>query len=194
MDVVSRVFQEYLDQNVEVVFLGHVVSAVGYYRWFVSGFSRIAAPLTKLFQKNVWFEWTDERQQAFEKLKEALTRASILVQSESSKGSGLGCVFMHDRRVVAYASRQLKIHEHKYSMHDLELVMVVFALNFWRHYLYGEKCTMCIDHKNLNMSQKDLKLRQQRWLELVKDYDFSIEYHPGMANIVVDALSRKVAV
>ena len=101
---------------------------------------------------------------------------------------------MQDGKVVAYASRQLKQHEQNYPTHDLELVAVVFAMKIWRHYLYGEKCKNFTDHKSLKYlrTQKDLNLRQRRWLELFKDYDCIIDYHPGKANVVVDALSRKM--
>ncbi|CAA0830070.1 Unknown protein, partial [Striga hermonthica] len=95
--------------------------------------------------------------------------------------------------VVAYASRQLKPHEVNYATHDLELAAVVHALKIWRHYLYGGHCEIYTDHKSLQyiFTQKELNMRQRRWLELVKDYDCTINYHPGKANIVVDALSRK---
>ncbi|GJU25885.1 putative reverse transcriptase domain-containing protein [Tanacetum coccineum] len=96
-------------------------------------------------------------------------------------------------KVIAYASRQLKIHEKNYTTHDLELGAVVFALKIWRHYLYGTKCTVFTDHKSLQhiLNQKELNMRQRRWLELLSDYDCEIRYHPGKANIVADALSRK---
>ena len=96
-------------------------------------------------------------------------------------------------RVIAYASRQLKKHEVNYPTHDLELVAVVFALRIWRHYLYGVPCRIFTDHKSLQylFSQKDLNMRQRRWIELIKDYDSTIEYHPGKANVVADALSMK---
>ncbi|KAL4038304.1 hypothetical protein IC575_001918 [Cucumis melo] len=100
-----------------------------------------------------------------------------------------------DGKVVAYASRQLKSHEQNNPTHDLELAAVVFALKIWRHYLYGEKIQIFTDHKSLKyfFTQKVLNMRQRRWLELVKDYDCEILYHPGKANVVVDALSRKVS-
>ena len=106
---------------------------------------------------------------------------------------GLGCVLMQDGKVVAYGSRQLKDHERNYPTHDLELAAVVFALKIWRHYLYGEKFQVFTDHKSLKylFSQKELNMRQRRWLELLKDYDCEILYHPGKANVVADALSRK---
>ena len=94
--------------------------------------------------------------------------------------------------MIAYASRQLKKHEENYPTHDLELATVMFALKIWRHYLYGAPCAIFTDHKSLQyiFTQKELNLRQRRWLELIKDYDCTIEYHPGKAKVVADALSR----
>ena len=105
-------------------------------------------------------------------------------------------VLMQERKVIAYASRQLKKHELNYPTHDLELVAVVFALKLWRHYLYGEKCQIFINHKSFKylLTQKELNLRQRRWVELLKDYDLVIDYHPGKTNVVADALSRKSSV
>ena len=98
---------------------------------------------------------------------------------------GLGCVLIQDRKVVAYASRQLKSHERNYPTHDLELVAVVFALKIWRYYLYGKKYRIFTDHKSLKyaLTQKELNLRQRRWLELFKDYDCIIGYHLEKANV-----------
>ncbi|GJS74241.1 putative reverse transcriptase domain-containing protein [Tanacetum coccineum] len=106
---------------------------------------------------------------------------------------GLGAVLMQREKVIAYASRQLKVHEKNYTTHDLELGSVVFALKMWRHYLYGTRCTVFTDHKSLQhiLDQKELNMRQRRWLELLSDYDCDIRYHPGKANVVADALSRK---
>ena len=96
---------------------------------------------------------------------------------------------------MAYASRQLKPYEQNYPTHDLELAVVVFALKIWRHYLYGEQCEIFTNHKSLKylFTKKELNMRQRRWLELLKDYDLTISYHPGKANVVADALSRKFA-
>ncbi|KAA0041239.1 pol protein [Cucumis melo var. makuwa] len=173
----------------------------GYYRRFVENFSRIATPLTQLTRKVVWSKACED---SFQKLKQKLVTAPILtipdgfgsfvIYSNASK-KGLGCVLMQQGKVVAYASRQLKSHEQNYPTHDLELAAVVFALKVWRHYLYGEKIKIFTDHKSLKyfFTQKELNMRQRRWLELVKDYDCEILYHPGKANVVVDALSRKVS-
>jgi ribonuclease HI len=106
---------------------------------------------------------------------------------------GLGCVLMQDGQVISYASCQLRKLEENYPTHDLELAAVVHALKIWRHYLIGHRCEIYSDHKSLKciFTQNDLNLRQRRWLELIKDYDLGINYHPGKANVVADALSRK---
>ncbi|GKE41591.1 putative nucleotidyltransferase, ribonuclease H, partial [Tanacetum coccineum] len=187
----------------QVAFLGHIVSAdgiimdpskveaitkwprpttvtevrsflglAGYYRRFVEGFSRLALPLTQLMRKGEKFVWTDERQESFEELKRRLVSAPILtlpsgsggfqIYSDASK-KGLGCVLMQHGNVIATLSkRQLKPYEVNYPTHDLELAAV-----------------------------RELNMRQRRWLELLKDYDTNIQYHPGKANVVADALSRK---
>nr|GFB47700.1 putative reverse transcriptase domain-containing protein [Tanacetum cinerariifolium] len=105
----------------------------------------------------------------------------------------LGAVLMQREEVILYASRQLKIHEKIYTTHDLELGAVVFTIKIWRHYQYGTKCTLFTDHKSLQhiIDQKELNMRQRRWLELLSDYDCDIHYHPRKANVVADALSMK---
>ncbi|KAL0544441.1 hypothetical protein IC582_019556 [Cucumis melo] len=176
----------------------------GYYRRFVENFSRIATPLTQLTRKGAPFVWSKACEDSFQTLKQKLVTAPVLtvpdgsgsfvIYSDASK-KGLGCVLMQQGKVVAYASRQLKSHEQNYPTHDLELAAVVFALKIWRHYLYGEKIQIFTDYKSLKyfFTQKELNMRQRRWLELVKDYDCEILYHPGKANVVADALSRKVS-
>ena len=139
----------------------------GYYRRFVQRFSVIASSLTRLLRKGVKFEWGDKCQSSFERLKEILVEAPVLIQPNSGRDYtvysdasriGLGCVLMQDGKVVAYASRQLKPHEQNYPTHDLELAVVVFSLKIWRHYLYGEKCRISTDHKSLKylLTQKYL--------------------------------------
>jgi hypothetical protein len=135
-------------------------------------------------------------------LKEKLTTTPVLILPDVHKSfsvycdashTGLGCVLMQEGRVVAYSSRQLKIHEKNYPTHGLELADVVHALKTWRHYLYGQKCDIYTDHKSLKyiFTQSELNMRQRRWLELIKYYELEIHYHPGKSNVVADALSRK---
>nr|GEV59223.1 putative reverse transcriptase domain-containing protein [Tanacetum cinerariifolium] len=135
-------------------------------------------------------------------LKQKLCCAPILALLEGSEDfvvycdaslKGFGAVLMQREKVIAYASRQLRTHEENYTTHDLELGAVVFALRLWRHYLYGTKCVVYTDHKSLQyiLDQKELNMRQRRWIKLLSDYDCEIRYHPGKANVVADALSRK---
>ena len=148
------------------------------------------------------FEWREKCQASFEKFKAFLTEASVLTQPTYGKEymifcdaslNGFGCVLIQEGKVVAYASRKSKPYEKNYPLHDLELATIVFALKIWRHYLYGEKCFIYTDHKSLKYlpSQRELNLRQHRWMELIKDYDCVINYHSGKANVVADAFSRK---
>ena len=106
---------------------------------------------------------------------------------------GLGCVLMQFERVVAYGSKQLKNHEQNYPTHDLELAVIVFALNIWSHYLYGAQFEVFSDHKSLKyiFTQRDLNMRQCIWMEYLEDYDFTLHYHPSKANVVADVLSQK---
>ncbi|GJZ02191.1 putative reverse transcriptase domain-containing protein [Tanacetum coccineum] len=174
----------------------------GYYRRFIEGFSKIAKSMTKLTQKGIKFDWGEKEENAFQLIKQKLCSAPILALPEGSEDfvvycdashKGLGAVLMQREKVIAYASRQLKVHEKNYTTHDLELGSVVFALKIWRHYLYGTRCTVFTDHKSLQhiLDQKELNMRQRRWLELLSDYDCDIRYHLGKANVVADALSRK---
>ncbi|GJU22991.1 putative reverse transcriptase domain-containing protein [Tanacetum coccineum] len=166
----------------------------GYYRRFIEGFSKIAKSMTKLTQKGVKFDWGEKEENAFQLIKQKLCSAPILALPEGSEDfvvycdashKGLGVVLMQREKVIAYASRQLKIHEKNYTTHDLELGSVVFALKIWRHYLYGTKCTVFTDHKSLQhiLDQKELnmrqRLRQRRWSKLLIDYDCDLRYQPG---------------
>ncbi|GJS68016.1 putative reverse transcriptase domain-containing protein [Tanacetum coccineum] len=185
--------EEHLKAILELLKKEEFQGIAGYYRRFIEGFSKIAKLMTKLTQKGVKFDWGDKQEAAFQLLKKKLCSAPILALPEGSKDFivycdasiiGLGVVLMQRDKVIAYASRQLKIHEKNYMTHDLELGAVVFALKFWRHYLYGTKCTVFTDHKSLQhiLDQKELNMRQRRWLELLSDYDCKIRYHPGKAN------------
>ena len=173
-----------------------------YYRRFVEGFSRIASPLTELTRKDIKFIWQDKHESAFQKLKEKLTTAPVLVIPKSGEQftiysdasyQGLGCALMLNGNVIAYGSRQLRPHEKNYPTHDLEFAAIIFALKIWRHYLIREKFELFSDRKSLKylFSQKELNMRQRRWMELLNDYDFTLQYHPGKANVVADALSRQ---
>jgi ribonuclease HI len=174
----------------------------GYYRRFIPDFSKIAKPMTELLKKEVKFRWDDRCEEAFHTLRKLLTTAPVLAQPDNiqpldvycdASGIGLGCVLMQNNRVIAYASRALRTHEQNYPTHDLELAAVIHALKIWRHHLMGAKCNIYTDHKSLKyiFTQADLNMRQRRWLELIKDYDLEVHYHPGKANVVADALSRK---
>jgi hypothetical protein len=177
----------------------------GYYRRFIENFSKIAKPMTELLKKEKKFEWTEGCENSFQELKKRLVSAPVLCLPDLEKEfqvycdasrQGLGSVLMQGGRVVAYASRQLKKHEVSYPTLDLELASVVHAMKTWRHYLMGKQCEVFTDHKSLKyiFTQKDLNMRQRRWSELIKDYDLSLQYHPGKANVVADALSRKAYV
>ncbi|WVZ98035.1 hypothetical protein U9M48_043518 [Paspalum notatum var. saurae] len=174
----------------------------GYYRRFIKDFSKTAKPMTSLTKKNAKYLWSSNCEEAFQTLKKLLTSAPVLAQPDVTKpfdvycdasGNGPGRVLMREGRVIAYASRQLRKHEANYPTHDLELAAIVHALKIWRHYLLGNTCHIYTDHKSLKyiLTQPELNMRQRRWLELIKDYDLEIHYHPGKANVVADALSRK---
>nr|GEZ26324.1 putative reverse transcriptase domain-containing protein [Tanacetum cinerariifolium] len=144
-----------------------------YYRRFIEGFSKIARPMTKLTQKSVKFDWGEKTKAAFQLLKQKLCSAPILALPKGSEN--------------------FVVHEKNYTTHDLELGAVVFTLKMWRHCLYGTKCVVFTDHKSLQhiFDQKELNMRQRRWLDLLSNYDCEIRYHPGKANVVADALTRK---
>jgi ribonuclease HI len=190
------------EQPLNVTDIRSFLGMAGYYRRFIENFSKIAKPMTELLKNNTKFEWSEACEKSFQELKKRLTTAPVLtlldikkdfvVYCDTSK-QGLGCFLMYEGKVVAYASRQLKKHEENYPTHDLELAAVVHALKIWRHYLMGNKCELFTDHKSLKyfFIQIELNMRQRRWLELIKDYDIEINYHPGKANVVADALSQK---
>ncbi|GJW69074.1 putative reverse transcriptase domain-containing protein [Tanacetum coccineum] len=148
------------------------------YAKFPKCFSKIGKLMMKLTQKNVKFDWSEKEEGAFQRLCSAPILAlpegseNFVVYCDASR-KGLGAVLMQREKVIAYTSCQLKIHEKNYTTHDLELRAVVFALKMWRHYLYGTKCVVFTDHKSLQhiLDQKELNMRQRRWLELLSDYD-----------------------
>jgi len=174
----------------------------GYYRRFFEGFSKLDLPLTQFTRKGQVFIWDAKCEKSFQELKKRLTSTPMLILPNSKESfivyydaskMGLGGVLMQNRQVVAYASRQLKVHEKNYPTHDLELAAVVFVLKIWRHCLFGSKFEVFSNHKSLKylFDQKELNMRQRSWLEFLKDYDFQLSYHPGKANVVADALSRE---
>nr|GEZ39867.1 hypothetical protein [Tanacetum cinerariifolium] len=189
---------------------------VGYYRRFIEGFSKITKSMTKLTQKKVKFDWGSED---FVVYCDALIKGLgvVLMQREKVIAYGSRQLIVHEKdytthdlelgavvfalkiwrhyleKVIAYGSRQLIVHEKDYTTHDLELGAVVFALKIWRHYLYETKCTVFTDHKSLQhiLDQRELNMRQRRWLELLSDYDCEIRYHPGKANAQTEAIKPK---
>jgi hypothetical protein len=158
--------------------------------------------MIELLDKDKKLKWTAKCESSFQELKQHLTTAPVLVMPDMEKqfsiycdasGQGLGCGLMQDGHVVAHASRQLRKHEEHYPTHNLELIVVVHALKIWRHYLIGKRYEVYSDHKSLKyiFTRPYLNLRQRRWLELIKNYDLGINYHPGKANVVVNALSHR---
>ncbi|GJU72794.1 putative reverse transcriptase domain-containing protein [Tanacetum coccineum] len=218
IDLMNRVCRPYLDKFV-IVFIDDiliysktreehvehlrlVLELLKKEKLFIENFSKIDKSLTILTQKCKNFDWGQEQEMAFQTLKDRLCNAPVLALLDEPKnfmvycdasGIGLGCVLMQRGKVIAYASRQLKIHEKNYTIYDLELGVVVFSLKIWRHYLYGTKSVIYTDHKSLQhiFSKKELNMRQRHWIESFSDYECEIRYHLGKANMVADALSRK---
>nr|GEV76960.1 hypothetical protein [Tanacetum cinerariifolium] len=220
MDLMNRIFHEYLDKFV-IVFINDILvysktkEEHEEHLHIVLGTLRQGKLYAKFSKCEFWLGQvaflghivsTDatigEREKSFEELKKRLVSTPILtlpsgsggfrIYSDASK-RGLGCVLMQHGKFIAYASKQLKPYEANYPTQYLELATVVFALKIWRHYLYRETCNIFTDHKSLKyiFTPKELNMRQRRWLELLKDYDTNIQYHPRKANVVADALSRK---
>jgi hypothetical protein len=174
----------------------------GYYRRFIPNFSKTTKPITDLLKKGGKFMWNAGRDEVFQTLKKLLTTSLVLAQPDITKsfdaycdvsGTGLGCVLKQEGRVIAYSSRQLRHHEEHYRTHDLELATVVLALRTWRYYLLRNVIHIFTDHKSLKyiFTQPDLNMCQRRWMELIKDYDLEVHYHPRKVNVIVDALSCK---
>jgi hypothetical protein len=174
----------------------------GYYRRFILNFSKIAKPITELLKRGNKYVWSEACDEAFKHLKKLLTTSPVLPQPDTAKpfdvycdafGTGLGGVLMQEGHVISYSSRQLRRLEEHYPTHDLELVAVVMALRTWRHYLLRNVVHIYMDQKSLKyiFTQPGLNMRQQRWLELIKDYELEVHYHRVKANVVADALSHK---
>jgi hypothetical protein len=174
----------------------------GYYRIFIPNFSKISKPITDLLKKEK-FVWNAEHHEAFQTLKKLLTTSTMLAQPDITKsfdvycdasGTGLGYVLMQDGHVIVYSSLQLCHHEEHYPTHDLELDVVVLALRTWQHYLLENVVHIFTDHKSLKyiFTQANLNMCHRRWLELIKDYDLEVHYHPDKANVVADVLNAKL--
>jgi hypothetical protein len=169
----------------------------GYYRRFILNFSKIVKPITELLKKGNKYVWSEACDEAFKHLKKLFTTSPVLAQPDTTKpfdvycdasSTGLGGVLMQEGRVISYSSRQPRRQEEHYPTHDLELAAVVMALWMWRHYLLRNVVHIYTNHKILKyiFTQPDLNMRQRRWLELIKDYELEVHYHPGKANIVAD--------
>ncbi|GJR38644.1 putative reverse transcriptase domain-containing protein [Tanacetum coccineum] len=184
----------------KVQFLRHVIDSEGIHMvpTKIESIKYWASPKTPTEIR----QFLEKEENAFQLLKQKLCSASILALPEGSENfvvycdashKGLGAVLMPNEKVIAYAFCQLKIHKKNYTTHDLELGAVVITLKMWRHYLYGTKCIVFTEHKSLQhiLDKKELNMRQRRWLELLSDYNCEIHSHPGKANVVADALSRK---
>jgi hypothetical protein len=168
----------------------------------IEGFSKISKPMTELLKKDKKFEGMPGCEASFQELKKWLKSAPILVMPNMEKpfsiycdalSQGLGCVLMQDGHMLVYASQQLRKHKTHYPTHDLELAAVVHAPKIWRHYLMRKRCELYTEYKSLKyiFTQSNLNLRQRIWLELIKDYDLGINYHPRKANVLANALSRR---
>jgi hypothetical protein len=158
--------------------------------------------MTKFLKKQAKFKWSPQCKYVFLTLKKLLTTAPVLAQHDIKKSfdvycdasdTSIGGVLMQDGRAITYASLQLRCHEEHYPTHDLELLAVIHTLKVCMHYLLGSLVHIYIDHKNLKylFTQSNLNMRQRRWLQLIKDYELEVHYHPGKANVVTDTLSRK---
>jgi hypothetical protein len=158
--------------------------------------------MTQLLEKEAKFKWSPQCEEAFLTLKKLLTTAPVLAQPNIEKpfdvycdasGTGIGGVLIKEGHDIAYASQQFRRHEEHYPTHDLELLTVIHTLKVWRHYLLGNLVYIYTGHKSLKylFTQPDLNMRQRRWLELIKDYELKVHYHPGKANVVADVLSLK---
>nr|GEU30646.1 hypothetical protein [Tanacetum cinerariifolium] len=207
MDLMNCVCKPYLDKFV-IVFIDDILNYSknkeehGEHLKTILNLLRSKKFMLSLLNKNKPYTWGDKKEEAYQTLKLKLCSTPILSLPEGNEDfvvycdaslKGFGAVLMKKEKVIAYASRQLRKNEENYTTHGLELGAMVFALRLLRHYLYITKCTVYTDHKSLQyiLDQKELNIRQRRWIELLSDYDGVIRYHPGKVNVVTDALSRK---
>ncbi|GKD12840.1 retrotransposon protein, putative, ty3-gypsy subclass, partial [Tanacetum coccineum] len=171
MDLMNRMCKSYLDKFV-IVFIDDILT---------------------------YLKYKEDHEVHLKLVLELLKKEKLFAKAEdfvvycNASNQGLGCILMQRGKVIEYASRKLNIHAKNYTTHDLELGAVVFAFKIWRHYLYMTKSVIYTDHKSLQhiFDQKELNMRQRRWIELFSDYDCEIRYHPGKVNVVAGALSRK---
>ena len=175
---------------------------VNYYRRFIKGYSAIAAPLTDLLKKNKAWCWSDECQTAFEALKQAVSEEPVMALPDYGKPFevhtdasyfAIGGVLMQDRHPIAYESRKLNDTERRYTVQEKEMTAIIHCLRTWRHYLLGSKFTILTDNVATSyfQTQKKLSPKQARWQDFLAEFDYKLEYKPGKANVVADALSRK---
>jgi len=184
------------------------LGTIGYYRRFIHMFSEIAQPISSLLSKGVPFIWGEPQQQAFEALKLAVSREPTLILPDPSKpyvvttdasGFAVGAVLQQDHghglQPIAYLSKKMLPAERNYPVHEQELLAIVVSLRAWRHYLHGSHFHIVVktDHKSLQYfkTQPHLSARQTRWLDLLAEFDFHIEYMEGKDNVVADGLSRR---
>jgi hypothetical protein len=181
------------------------VHLAGYYRRFVEGFGSMMAPMTRLLRKTTPWQWTEDQQMAFERVKRVLTEKPLLIYPDFSQPftvvtdasvTGLGSCLMQDQgrgmQPVAFASKVNDPVVAKYAITELECLAVVWAIKLFRPYLYGRSFTIITDHAALKwlMTSPDLAGRLHRWALTLQEYDFDVQYRPGSTNVVADSLSR----
>ena len=184
------------------------LGTAGFYRRFIKDFSQIVAPLSDLTKETMKWQWGKAQQESFVKLKESLQTAPVLilpdpnlpfvVQTDSS-GFAVGSVLQQDQgkglQPIAFLSKKMLDAETRYPVHEQELLSIIVALKSWRCYLSGVKFRIKVmtDHKSLQhlKTQPQLSSRQARWLDLIAEFDFDIEYVEGKSNVVADGLSRR---
>ncbi|KAK8948956.1 hypothetical protein KSP39_PZI005193 [Platanthera zijinensis] len=186
----------------KVTELRSFLGLANYYRRFIQGYSRRAAPLTDLLKKDKTWAWDEGCQQAFEDLKLAMSTEPVLslpdfgkefeVQTDASDFA-IGGVLMQDGHPIAYESRKLNETERRYTVQEKEMTTIIHCLRVWRHYLLGAKFVVKTDNVATSyfQTQKKLSAKQARWQDFLAEFDYTLEYKPGKANVVADALSRK---